>query len=548
MYCAAQIYCNATKNAVSLSRLHWRQSAVLEAILVPRSSIFSDSSERLIPRQPALDAPGAAPQELNRPEPATSLWFGRARPKIKVPYSALQYLLALFDATLIVFASVVGGGLYQIVANGNLDGVEPMLGAGTIAALLYVLIGHSGGFYDLRVAFSKRRKDAGRIVALWFLVSLLLAFLAFLMKSGAVFSRGSITCFGMLALFLLLVCRRFSKRLVATAVADGQVQGRRAILLGTREELASLGVEELLERFGLTEVDRVAFSSDKNGGFAMTEDDSSSLERALTAARDRGVDEIVLALPWSDTRKLELVRDGLRISPLPVQLLPDRRIRYLARNPSFRLRNSLSVEIQRGPLSHMEQLSKRLVDIVGASLGLIVLAPLMLLSAVAIKVDSAGPVFFRQRRNGFNTKQFSILKFRTMTVMEDGAAVVQARRFDPRVTSVGRVLRRTSIDELPQLLNVLRGEMSLVGPRPHAIAHDDHYGDLLSDYAFRHHVKPGITGWAQVSGYRGETARVEQMKGRVDCDLWYINNWSLTLDLKILLLTCLELTRRGNAY
>jgi undecaprenyl-phosphate galactose phosphotransferase/putative colanic acid biosynthesis UDP-glucose lipid carrier transferase len=135
-----------------------------------------------------------------------------------------------------------------------------------------------------------------------------------------------------------------------------------------------------------------------------------------------------------------------------------------------------------------------------------------------------------------------------MTVMEDGAAVVQAKRVDSRVTRVGKVLRRSSIDEVPQLLNVLRGEMSLVGPRPHAIAHDDHYSDLLSDYAFRHHVKPGITGWAQVSGYRGETARVEQMKGRVDCDLWYINNWSLTLDLKILVLTCLELTRRRNAY
>ena len=329
---------------------------------------------------------------------------------------------------------------------------------------------------------------------------------------------------------------------------DGQVQGRRAIVLGTRDELAALGVDDLLERFGLTEVERVVFASDKSSGFAMSEDESSSLERALNAGRDRGVDEIVLALPWSDTRKLELVRDQLRVSPLPVQLLPDRRIRSLAENPSFRLRKSLSIEIQRGPLSRVEQLLKRLLDIAGASIGLIVLAPLMLLTAIAIKLDSPGTVFFRQRRNGFNAKQFPIFKFRTMTVMEDGANVVQAKRFDPRITKVGRVLRRTSIDEIPQLLNVLRGEMSLVGPRPHALAHDDHYGDLLSAYAFRHHVKPGITGWAQVKGYRGETSRVEQMKGRVDCDLWYINNWSLMLDLKIVCMTCLELTRRRNAY
>jgi len=513
--------------------------------LIPRSSVPDSGS----PEQPVakhMESGGAGLQTLN--QLTSSREILREGSRIKIPYSALRHLLALFDAALIVFASVAGGGLYQIIANGDFDRLEPMLGAGTAAALLYVLIGQSSGFYDLRVAFSKQRRDAGRIIALWFLVSLLLAFLAFLMKSGGVFSRGSIICFGTLAPVLLLICRRFSRRLVARVVADGQVQGRRAILLGTREELASLGVEELLERFGLTEVERVTFPSDLNGGFSMTPDERSSLGRAITMARDRGVDEIVLGLPWSDTRKLELVRDGLRISPLPVQLLPDRRIRSLAGNPSFRLRNSLSVEIQRGPLSRAEQFSKRFVDIVGASLGLIILAPLMLLSAVAIRGDSSGPVFFRQRRNGFNAEQFSIFKFRTMTVMEDGAAVVQAKRIDPRVTRVGRVLRRSSIDEVPQLLNVLRGEMSLVGPRPHAIAHDDHYGDLLSDYAFRHHVKPGITGWAQVNGYRGETARVKQMKGRVDRDLWYINNWSLLLDFKILFLTCFELTRRHNAY
>jgi lipopolysaccharide/colanic/teichoic acid biosynthesis glycosyltransferase len=171
-----------------------------------------------------------------------------------------------------------------------------------------------------------------------------------------------------------------------------------------------------------------------------------------------------------------------------------------------------------------------------------------LITALGIKIDSAGPVLFRQRRKGFNAKQFVIFKFRTMSVMEDGPAVLQAKRSDPRVTGVGKILRRSSIDELPQLLNVILGDMSLVGPRPHALAHDDHYGDLLSEYAFRHHVKPGITGWAQVKGYRGETARIEQMKGRIDCDLWYINNWSLLLDLKIMALTCVAVMRRDNAF
>lgn len=511
--------------------------------MTPQSSTDLEQGERFAKRVVETES-----EELNGQSPTdTPAQIDYVGRRLKLPYFALQNALAFIDACLIISASLIGGGLYQMLVIGDFKNVDQLLGAGITAALLYVLIGQSGGFYDLRTAFSKK-KDVGRIFAQWALVSLLLTLLAFLMKAGASFSRGSIICFGLLALSLLLLSRRISKRFVATAVAEGQVQGRRAIVLGTRNELATLGVDELLERFGLTEIDRVVFSSNGDTRFSMTEDESSSLDQALAIARERGANEIVLAFPWNDTRKLELVRDQLRISPLPVQLLPDRRIRALAENPSFRLRKSLSIEIQRGPLSRAEQLSKRLVDVIGAALGLIILTPLMLLSAIAIKLDSPGPVFFRQRRKGFNAKQFSIFKFRTMSVMEDGAIVVQARRFDPRVTRVGRILRQTSIDEVPQLLNVLFGDMSLVGPRPHALAHDDHYGDLLSAYAFRHHVKPGITGWAQVNGFRGETARVEQMKGRVDCDLWYINNWSLALDLKILVLTCLELVRSRNAY
>lgn len=526
----------------SFYQLISRYPSGAEAILIPQNSTERDGRAPVPESELATEVLAVDASVLHAPSAR------RAGLNIKIPYSALQYVLALVDASLIILSSVVGGGLYQVVTTGDFRNIDQLLGAGLIAALLYVLIGQAGGFYDLRVAFAKRQRDAGRIIAQWSLVSLQLTLLAFLMKVGAAFSRGSIICFGLLALLLLLLSRRISKRFVATAVLEGQVQGRRAILLGTRNELATLDVEDLLERFGLTEIERVVFSSDSNDRFAMTEDESSSLERALAIARERGANEIVLAFPWNETRKLELVRDRLRISPLPVQLLPDRRIRSFAENPSFRLRKSLSIEIQRGPLSRAEQLSKRLVDVMGATLGLVLLAPLMLLSAIAIRLDSRGPVFFRQRRNGFNAKRFPIFKFRTMTVMEDGAAVVQAKRFDPRVTRVGRILRQSSIDEVPQLLNVLFGDMSLVGPRPHALAHDDHYGDLLSAYAFRHHVKPGITGWAQVNGFRGETARVEQMKGRIDCDLWYINNWSLALDLKILALTVLELFRRRNAY
>jgi undecaprenyl-phosphate galactose phosphotransferase/putative colanic acid biosynthesis UDP-glucose lipid carrier transferase len=176
------------------------------------------------------------------------------------------------------------------------------------------------------------------------------------------------------------------------------------------------------------------------------------------------------------------------------------------------------------------------------------LLPLMIVVAVAIKLDSRGPVLFRQHRTGFNGRAFSIYKFRTMTTMENGSQVRQATRNDDRVTRLGRFLRSSSIDELPQLINVIAGHMSLVGPRPHALAHDDYYSRLISDYALRQHVKPGITGWAQVNGLRGETADVEVMRRRVEYDLWYVSNWSFLLDLKVIVRTCIQVLNSSDAY
>jgi exopolysaccharide biosynthesis polyprenyl glycosylphosphotransferase len=203
-----------------------------------------------------------------------------------------------------------------------------------------------------------------------------------------------------------------------------------------------------------------------------------------------------------------------------------------------------SVELQRAPLARPETLAKRACNIALALIALVLLAPLMLLTALAVKLDSAGPVIFRQRRAGFDGQAFSIYKFRTMSVLEDGPRIAQTRRNDPRVTRIGRLLRQSSIDELPQLFNVLRADMALVGPRPHALAHDDQYRALISSYALRHQVKPGITGWAQVNGQRGETENREDAGNRVRLDLWYIDNWSLTLDFRILWRACFEVMRQ----
>lgn len=191
---------------------------------------------------------------------------------------------------------------------------------------------------------------------------------------------------------------------------------------------------------------------------------------------------------------------------------------------------------------------KRLLDIAVALPALVVALPVMAAVAAAVRLASPGPVLFRQQRLGLNGKPFTILKFRTMTVAEDGAQVLQARKNDPRVTRVGHFLRVWSLDELPQLFNVLSGEMSLVGPRPHARAHDEQYAALIGYYTQRQRVKPGITGWAQVNGLRGETPTVKSMRDRVDFDVWYARHAGIALDIEILFRTAFEVFRRRNAF
>jgi putative colanic acid biosynthesis UDP-glucose lipid carrier transferase len=191
---------------------------------------------------------------------------------------------------------------------------------------------------------------------------------------------------------------------------------------------------------------------------------------------------------------------------------------------------------------------KRLLDLAIALTLLIALAPILLLTAIFIKMDSAGPVLFRQTRLGLRGKPFNILKFRTMSVLENGERIVQATHNDPRITRIGRFLRKSSIDELPQLINVLKGEMSLVGPRPHARAHDVYYSRKIDGYNGRQQVKPGITGWAQVHGCRGETRTLDEMRERVDHDLWYVRHASVLLDLEILFRTFHEIVRPRNAH
>ncbi len=204
--------------------------------------------------------------------------------------------------------------------------------------------------------------------------------------------------------------------------------------------------------------------------------------------------------------------------------------------------------VSSAPLRPIDRLLKRLFDIAASLMALVLLTPLFIVVSLLIKMDSQGPVFFRQRRRGYNQKEFRIWKFRTMMTLEDGADVQQAKKNDPRITRIGAWLRKYNIDELPQLLNVLTGEMSLVGPRPHALAHDIYYETIIDQYGRRLNVMPGITGWAQVNGLRGQTETREIMQKRVEYDIYYVEKWSLPFDLYILLLTVISPKAYRNAY
>ncbi len=265
-------------------------------------------------------------------------------------------------------------------------------------------------------------------------------------------------------------------------------------------------------------------------------------------ARNRGVTSIYIALPLSNVPRIgEMIRE-LRDTTASVYFVPDVFAFDLVQGRLVEINGMPAISVCDTPFHGMDAVMKRVTDVVLAGIALLLLAPLMLLIAFAVKATSRGPVLFRQRRYGLNGEEILIYKFRSMRVMEDGAVVTQATKSDSRVTPLGRILRSTSLDELPQLLNVLEGKMSVVGPRPHAIAHNEQYRKLISGYMIRHKVRPGITGWAQVNGLRGETETIEKMRARVQLDLEYLSHWSPWLDVKIICKTLWVIARGKNAY
>lgn len=446
----------------------------------------------------------------------------------------LQIFVAAGDFVLILMsylgASLMYGTFFSPIAESDVSN-----GAGLIVGVVFVGIGYLQGTYDnhrlLNVTWQLRKAAINWMVSL-----IILAIAAFLLKSTAHLSRGTIILFALIGVVSLWGHRAVWRIGFASPFAKGHFIDRKVVLLSMRTLDFTSSRFKDLKKSGFDVVRHFVLNS--------TQDEAAwdrEIQDIIRQSRATNVDEYLLAVDWNELPMLQKLSQHLRVVPQPIRLLPDFPIADLVARPFVPVGGTMAIEIQRPPLSIFERAQKRCLDIGLASVALVLLAPLLLVTAVLIKLDSPGNVIFRQSRRGFNGKPFDIWKFRSMFVAENGPTITQAKKQDARVTRLGRFLRKSSIDELPQLWNVLRGEMSLVGPRPHALAHDNYYDQMISKYVFRHHMKPGLTGWAQVNGFRGETSTIDLMEKRVEYDVWYVSNWSIWLDTRIILRTAAAL-------
>jgi Undecaprenyl-phosphate glucose phosphotransferase len=362
----------------------------------------------------------------------------------------------------------------------------------------------------------------------------------YVLKISDQFSRGWIISWIVLATFALTVVRWRITKILKERIRCGKLRHSVAIY-GSPAFATQLGAE-YARTCPMVDIDGIFFASEPAGQAQASNGGLNELRAAMSMHQ---YDTIIIALPASERATIQKAVKSLAFYSGELLLCSDLSDYPVSVSGSRSFGNLRMDVINVVPGSEFSHVAKPLLDYVLAAAGLIALAPILAMIAIAVKLDSPGPIFFRQRRYGQDNRIFRIYKFRTMTVTEDGPVVVQAKRDDARVTRVGRVLRRTSLDELPQLINVLLGDMSLVGPRPHAIAHDDAFEEQLDLFSRRRRVRPGITGWAQINGYRGETKTIEDVCDRMRHDLYYIEHWSIWLDLEILARTPLIAARRA---
>jgi putative colanic acid biosynthesis UDP-glucose lipid carrier transferase len=272
------------------------------------------------------------------------------------------------------------------------------------------------------------------------------------------------------------------------------------------------------------------------------------IDSLIEKAKECEVDLIFIALPLKAQKRISEILDRCGDTTASVHLIPDFFTYNLVNSRMGSVGSITTLSIYETPILGVNDFLKRSFDIIFSSFVLCLISFPMLIIAAAVKINSPGPVIFKQSRYGLDGKKIFVWKFRSMSTLDNGSKVVQATKGDVRITKVGAFIRKTSLDELPQFINVLQGRMSVVGPRPHAVAHNEEYRKLIPYYMLRHKVKPGITGWAQINGFRGETDTLDKMEGRIDHDLDYIRNWSIIMDIKIITLTVFKGFSGGHVH
>ena len=470
-----------------------------------------------------------------------STWFDWAARRRNTSFVRARFaILAALGDFIVVVASVFAAGTAYHVGWLHVSGMAPaLLESGMMLAALFVLMNALRSDYEV-VSYLAFAGHARRVLFAWNMTFLTGLVLVFALKQTEAISRVTtlLTYFSGYAAIVVLrgIVTTHTKR----RAGRGHLCVLRVVLVGSEADLRAFTATYNPWTVG---VDIIA-SAVLRGPDTLGED----LALAAASSRVLRPDDIFILAPWTSNEVVDSALAAFMNVPAAIHLGPQPVLDRFTKANVHRVGSIATLHLVRQPLSFSQTTMKRVFDIVAAAVLLVLLVPAFVAVAIAVKLDSPGRVVFAQRRYGFNQQTFRIFKFRSMTVAEDDRMLQSATRLDARVTRVGRILRRTSLDELPQLLNVLRGEMSLVGPRPHALAHNQQYERSIADYARRHNVKPGITGWAQIHGLRGEVVSEDIMRSRVEHDLYYIDNWTLGLDLRILGHTVLSPKVFANAY
>ncbi len=423
------------------------------------------------------------------------------------------------------------------------------LAASLLATLTFWMTAEATGLYRLERSQSPDR-DLWLLGVNWAVTLAVLLIAAFFLKMGASFSRVSLACWAILG-FAVLAWTRMLFRVVLETFIRSHGNQRRFAIAG----LNPLGVQLAQSALNnpLQGLNFIGFFDDRNNERhcsipANAPGYQGKLNELVKRAREGEIATVFITLPMRAENRIRELLDQLSDSTTSVYIVPDFFVFELLHSRWTNLGGIPAVSVFETPLYGVDGWMKRCLDFAAASFALVVAAPVMCMIAVAIKLTSPGPVFFRQKRYGLDGREILVWKFRSMRVCDNGPVIKQASKNDPRITRLGAFLRKTSLDELPQLFNVIQGNMSMVGPRPHASAHNEQYRRLIRGYMLRHKVKPGITGLAQVEGFRGETDTLNKMERRIELDHRYIREWSLWLDLRILLKTFLVVWKQPNAY